>query len=57
MLLNYDYRTFEYVVKELSQVPADLPVVILGNHCDMQHHRQVHSHHIEQALHNAKQIR
>ncbi|XP_028038750.1 rab-like protein 6 isoform X2 [Bombyx mandarina] len=49
--------TFEYVVKELSQVPADLPVVILGNHCDMQHHRQVHSHHIEQALHNAKQIR
>ncbi|KAI8429786.1 hypothetical protein MSG28_000325 [Choristoneura fumiferana] len=32
--------TFEYVVKELSRVPADLPVVILGNHCDMQHHRQ-----------------
>ncbi|XP_053601280.1 rab-like protein 6 isoform X2 [Plodia interpunctella] len=46
--------TFEYVVKELSRVPADLPVVILGNHCDMQHHRQVHPHHIEQALHHAK---
>ncbi|XP_072936113.1 rab-like protein 6 [Epargyreus clarus] len=49
--------TFEYVVKELSRVPADLPVVVLGNHCDMQHHRQVHSHHIDQALHNAKLTR
>ncbi|XP_026323862.1 rab-like protein 6 [Hyposmocoma kahamanoa] len=49
--------TFEYVVKELSLVPADLPVVILGNHCDMQHHRQVHPHHIEQALHHAKMTR
>ncbi|CAH0600579.1 unnamed protein product [Chrysodeixis includens] len=49
--------TFDYVVKELSQVPADLPVVVLGNHCDMQHHRQVHAHHIEQALHHAKLIR
>ncbi|XP_059049545.1 rab-like protein 6 [Achroia grisella] len=49
--------TFEYVVKELSHVPADLPVVVLGNHCDMQHHRQVHPHHIEQALHHAKLIR
>lgn len=49
--------TFDYVVKELSQVPADLPVVVLGNHCDMQHHRQVHMHHIEQALHHAKLVR
>ncbi|XP_028164413.1 rab-like protein 6 [Ostrinia furnacalis] len=49
--------TFEYVVKELSRVPADLPVVVLGNHCDMQHHRQVHMHHIDQALHNAKLTR
>ncbi|KAL0850254.1 hypothetical protein ABMA28_012100 [Loxostege sticticalis] len=49
--------TFEYVVKELSRVPADLPVVVLGNHCDMQHHRQVHMHHIDQALHHAKLTR
>ncbi|XP_049887480.1 rab-like protein 6 isoform X1 [Pectinophora gossypiella] len=49
--------TFEYVVKELSRVPADLPVVVLGNHCDMQHHRQVHPHHIEQALSHAKMTR
>ncbi|XP_048005076.1 rab-like protein 6 [Leguminivora glycinivorella] len=49
--------TFEYVVKELSRVPADLPVVVLGNHCDMQHHRQVHPHHIEQALEQAKLTR
>ncbi|XP_014370619.2 rab-like protein 6 [Papilio machaon] len=49
--------TFEYVVKELSRVPADLPVVVLGNHCDMQHHRQVHPHHIDQALHHAKLTR
>ncbi|XP_061382989.1 rab-like protein 6 [Danaus plexippus] len=49
--------TYEYVVKELSNIPKDLPVVILGNHCDMQHHRQVHPHHIEQALEQAKLIR
>ncbi|KAI5632547.1 rab-like protein 6 [Phthorimaea operculella] len=49
--------TFEYVVKELSRVPADLPVVVLGNHCDMQHHRQVHAHHIESALNHAKMTR
>ncbi|CAH2100008.1 unnamed protein product [Euphydryas editha] len=49
--------TFEYVVKELTRIPADLPVVILGNHCDMQHHRQVHPHHIDQAMNHAKMTR
>ncbi|XP_045502280.1 rab-like protein 6 [Colias croceus] len=49
--------TFDYVVKELGQIPADLPVIILGNHCDMQHHRQVHPHHIDQAMYNAKMTR
>ncbi|XP_050665363.1 rab-like protein 6 isoform X2 [Leptidea sinapis] len=38
-------------------IPADLPVIILGNHCDMQHHRQVHAHHIDQALYNARAVR
>ncbi|GBP73645.1 Rab-like protein 6 [Eumeta japonica] len=46
--------TYEYVVKELKNVPADLPVVVLGNHCDMQHHRQVHPHHIDQLMYQAK---
>ncbi|VVC92491.1 unnamed protein product [Leptidea sinapis] len=49
--------TFDYVVKELMSIPADLPVIILGNHCDMQHHRQVHAHHIDQALYNARAVR
>ncbi|XP_068628586.1 rab-like protein 6 [Battus philenor] len=49
--------TFEYVVKEMACVPADIPIVVLGNHCDMQHHRQVHPHHIDQALHHAKLTR
>lgn len=41
----------------MANIPADLPVVLLGNHCDMQHHRQVHPHHIEQAMQHAKMTR
>lgn len=33
--------TFEYVCKELPKIPQDIPVLILGNHCDMAHHRVV----------------
>lgn len=35
--------TFEYVCRELPKIPADIPVLILGNHCDMAHHRVVTS--------------
>lgn len=35
--------TFEYATKELSKIPADIPVLLLGNHCDMGHHRVITS--------------
>uniref|UniRef100_A0A1L8DLN8 Putative gtpase rab1/ypt1 small g protein n=1 Tax=Nyssomyia neivai TaxID=330878 RepID=A0A1L8DLN8_9DIPT len=33
--------TFEYVARELPKIPPELPVLVLGNHCDMNHHRVV----------------
>lgn len=33
--------TFEYITRELPKVPVDTPILILGNHCDMSHHRVV----------------
>lgn len=33
--------SFDYVEKELVKIPAHIPVLVLGNHCDMAHHRTV----------------
>lgn len=31
----------DYVYKELSKIPDNIPILVLGNHCDMNHHRNV----------------
>uniref|UniRef100_A0A0A9VVM8 Rab-like protein 1 n=2 Tax=Lygus hesperus TaxID=30085 RepID=A0A0A9VVM8_LYGHE len=33
--------TWGYVQKEIVKVPEDIPVLVLGNHCDMSHHRTI----------------
>lgn len=38
--------TFEYVQRELPKIPSHIPVIVLGNHCDMSHHRTVTADHI-----------
>lgn len=39
-------RTFEYVQRELEKIPKTIPVLVLGNHCDMSHHRCVTADHV-----------
>lgn len=38
--------TFDYVQRELPKVPGHIPVIVLGNHCDMAHHRTVTADHV-----------
>ncbi|KAK1117335.1 hypothetical protein K0M31_016709 [Melipona bicolor] len=38
--------TFDYVQRELPKIPSHIPVIVLGNHCDMSHHRTVTSDHV-----------
>ncbi|XP_033228274.1 rab-like protein 6 isoform X2 [Belonocnema kinseyi] len=38
--------TFDYVQRELPKIPSHIPVIVLGNHCDMSHHRCVTADHV-----------
>ncbi|KZC09744.1 PREDICTED: rab-like protein 6 [Dufourea novaeangliae] len=40
------FWTFDYVQRELPKIPSHIPVIVLGNHCDMAHHRTVTADHV-----------
>lgn len=41
LISSFISRTFGYVQKEIIKIPDDIPVLVLGNHCDMSHHRTI----------------
>ena len=46
--------TFEYVKRELENVPSSIPVLVLANFSDMSHHRQVTKLQISDYIENVK---
>uniref|UniRef100_A0A182MKJ9 EML-like second beta-propeller domain-containing protein n=1 Tax=Anopheles culicifacies TaxID=139723 RepID=A0A182MKJ9_9DIPT len=49
--------TFDYVCRELPKVPTDIPVLLLGNHCDMGHHRVITAEQVHGFVETASQER
>ncbi|XP_035895503.1 rab-like protein 6 [Anopheles stephensi] len=49
--------TFDYVCRELPKVPTDIPVLLLGNHCDMGHHRVITAEQVHGFVESAGQER
>ncbi|XP_053659347.1 rab-like protein 6 [Anopheles marshallii] len=49
--------TFDYVCRELPKVPTDIPVLLLGNHCDMGHHRVISAEQVHGFVETASQER
>ena len=35
------YRTYDYVEREMTKIPPQVPILVLANHRDMGHHRTV----------------
>lgn len=35
------FRTYTYIEREIEKIPSHVPVLVLGNHRDMGHHRTV----------------